>query len=43
MSELQFKYKIVPYVDNSKWANSQGIQISHLDKEQQIDGEDELG
>jgi len=29
-------------VDNTKWANSQGIPISHLDKEQEIDGTDEF-
>jgi hypothetical protein len=43
MSELQFKYKVVPYVDNAMWANSAGTQISHLDKEQEIDGSDEIG
>ena len=27
MSELAFKYKIVPYVDNGSWAGSNGVRF----------------
>ena len=41
MSELAFKYKVVPYMDNAKWAASSGVTLDHQEQEQKIEQDDE--
>ena len=43
MSEVAFKYKIMPYVDQGSWGGSNGVQLKHQEKELPInDSNDKL-
>jgi hypothetical protein len=42
MSEVAFKYKIVPYVDNGSWGGSNGVRLEHQVKELLVDSQDKI-
>ena len=42
MSEVAFKYKIVPYVDNGSWGGSNGVRLQHQEHELPVDQNDKI-